>query len=71
MLVFKKSRAIAFFPFQKKSEIQRKACEKKKSTAFIDDTCLEKERVRSKVTPKKGNWDCCDFKGEKRKYCLI
>ena len=34
-----------------KAEIQRKALIRKKN--FGEETCLEKERVRSKVTPKK------------------
>ena len=36
-----------------KSEIQRKALRRGKNLAFSKDTCLEKERVRSKVTPRK------------------
>ena len=35
------------------AEIQRKALRKGKYAAFSEDTCLEKERVRSKVTPRK------------------
>ena len=35
------------------AEIQRKALRRGKNLAFIKDTCLEKGRVRSKVTPKK------------------
>ena len=35
------------------AEIQRKALRRGKNLAFSKDTCLEKERVRSKVTPKK------------------
>ena len=34
-------------------EIQRKALRRGKNLAFSEDTCLEKERVRSKVTPEK------------------
>ena len=34
------------------AEIQRKALRKGKNLAFGEDTCLEKERVRSKVTPR-------------------
>ena len=34
-------------------EIQRKALRRGKNLAFSEDICLEKERVRSKVTPKK------------------
>ena len=34
-------------------EIQRKALRRGKILAFSEDTCLEKERVRSKVTPRK------------------
>ena len=33
--------------------IQRKALRRGKNLAFSEDTCLEKERVRSKVTPRK------------------
>ena len=33
------------------AEIQRKALRRGKNLAFSKDTCLEKERVRSKVTP--------------------
>ena len=32
---------------------QRKALRRGKNLAFSEDTCLEKERVRSKVTPRK------------------
>ena len=35
------------------TEIQRKALRRGKNLAFSEDTCLEKERVRSKVTPRK------------------
>ena len=35
------------------AEIQRKALRRGKNLAFSKDTCLEKERVRSKVTPRK------------------
>ena len=35
------------------AEIQRKALGREKNMAFSEDTCLEKERVRLKVTPKK------------------
>ena len=35
------------------AEIQRKALRRGKNMAFSEDTCLEKERVRSKVTPRK------------------
>ena len=35
------------------AEIQRKALRREKNLAFSEDTCLEKERVRSKVTPRK------------------
>ena len=35
------------------AEIQRKALKQEKSLAFSEDTCLEKERVRSQVTPRK------------------
>ena len=34
-------------------EIQRKALRRGKNLAFSEDTCLEKEIVRSKVTPRK------------------
>ena len=36
-----------------KAEIQRKALRPGKNLAFSKDTCLEKKRVRSKVTPRK------------------
>ena len=35
------------------AEIQRKALRREKKLAFSEDTCLEKEKVRSKVTPRK------------------
>ena len=35
------------------AEIQREALRRGKNWAFSEDTCLEKERVRSKVTPRK------------------
>ena len=35
------------------AEIQRKALRRGKNLAFSEDTCLEKERVRSKGTPRK------------------
>ena len=35
------------------AEIQRKALRRRKNLAFSEDTCLEKERVRSKVTQRK------------------
>ena len=35
------------------AEIQRKALRRGKNLAFSEDTCLEKERVRSKVPPRK------------------
>ena len=35
------------------AEIQRKALRCGKNFPFSEDTCLEKERVRSKVTPRK------------------
>ena len=35
------------------AEIQRKALRRGKNLAFSEDTCLEKERVRSKVTRRK------------------
>ena len=34
------------------AEIQRKAFRRGKNLAFSEDTCLEKERMRSKVTPR-------------------
>ena len=36
-----------------KAEIQRKTLRRGKTLAFSEDTCLIKERVRSKVTPRK------------------
>ena len=38
---------------QEEAEIQRKALRRGKNLAFSEDTCLVKERVRSKVTPRK------------------
>ena len=38
---------------QEEVEIQRKALKRGKNLAFSEDACLEKERVRSKVTPRK------------------
>ena len=35
------------------AEIQRKALRRGKNLAFSEDTCLEKERMRSKVIPRK------------------
>ena len=35
------------------TETQHKALRRWKNLAFSKDTCLEKERVRSKVTPRK------------------
>ena len=35
------------------AEIQHKALRRGKNLAFSEDTCLEKEKVRSKVTPRK------------------
>ena len=35
------------------AEIQRKALRRGKNSAFSEDTCLEKQRMRSKVTPRK------------------
>ena len=35
------------------AEIHRKALRRGKNLAFSEDTCLEKERVQSKVTPRK------------------
>ena len=35
------------------AEIQRKAMRRRKNLAFSEDTYLEKQRVRSKVTPRK------------------
>ena len=35
------------------AEIQRKALRRGKNLAFSEDTCLENERVRSKMTPRK------------------
>ena len=35
------------------AEIQRKALRRGKNLVFSDNTCSEKERVRSKVTPRK------------------
>ena len=38
---------------QEEAEIQRKALRRVKNLAFSEDTCLVKERVRSKATPRK------------------
>ena len=38
---------------QEEPEIQRKALRRGKNLVFSEDTCLVKERVRSKVTPRK------------------
>ena len=38
---------------REEAEIQRKALRRGKNLAFSEDTCLEKERVRSKVTLRK------------------
>ena len=35
------------------AEIQRKVLRREKNLAFSEDTCLEKERLRMKVTPTK------------------
>ena len=35
------------------AEIQRKTLRRGKNLGFSEDTCLEKERVRSKMTPRK------------------
>ena len=35
------------------AEIHRNALRRGKNLAFSEDTCLENERVRSKVTPRK------------------
>ena len=34
-------------------EIQRKGLRRGKNLAFSEDTCLEKEKLRSKMTPRK------------------
>ena len=39
------------------AQLQRKALRRGKNLAFSEDTCLEKEKVLSKVTPKKLEWD--------------
>ena len=38
---------------REEAEIQRKVLRHGKNLAFSEDTCLEKERVQLKVTPKK------------------
>ena len=38
---------------REEAEIQRNASRRRKNLAFREDTSLEKERVRSKVTPRK------------------
>ena len=37
----------------KDEEMQRKASKQEKSLSFSENTCLEKERVRSNMTPRK------------------
>ena len=39
------------------AKIQRRALRCGKNLAFSEDTCLEKERVRSKVTQEKLEWN--------------
>ena len=39
--------------YHEKAEIQRKTLKRGKKLAFSEDTCLEKERVRSQVTPRR------------------
>ena len=39
------------------AEIQPKALKRGKNLAFSEDICLEKERVRSKMTQEKLEWD--------------
>ena len=43
----------SFEGLHEEAEIQCKALRHGKNLAFSEDTCLEKERVRSKVTPRK------------------
>ena len=50
--LYRKERDSLEGPYEK-AEIQRKALRRGKNLAFSEDTCLEKERVRSKVTPRK------------------
>ena len=40
-------------PSNEEAEILRKALRRGKNLAFSEDTCLKKERVRPKVTPRK------------------
>ena len=39
------------------AEVKRKALRRGRNFAFSEDTCLEKERARSKVTARKVEWD--------------
>ena len=39
------------------AEIQLKALRRGKNLVFSEDACLQKKRVRSKVTPRKLEWD--------------
>ena len=60
-----KSRKKAFYRRERDSlegrheeaEIQRKTLRRGKNLALSKDTCLEKKRVRSKMTPRKLVWD--------------
>ena len=50
--LYKRERAFLEGPHEE-AERQRKALRRGKNLAFSEDTCLEKERVQSKVTPRK------------------
>ena len=59
------------------AEIQRKALRRGKNLAFSEDTCLEKKRVRSKVTPRKvgvglkQRWEWSKRSATNKKICLV
>ena len=50
--LYRRDRDFLEEPYEE-AEIQRKDLGRGKNLAFIEDTRLEKERVRSKVTPRK------------------
>ena len=50
--LYRRKRASLKGPHEE-AEIQREALRHGRNLAFSEDACLEKERVRSKVTPRK------------------
>ena len=48
---------------QEEAEIQHKTLRRVKNLAFIEDTCLEKERMQSKVISKK-SWSGIETEAE-------